>query len=209
MVFGSDFSEESKIMNSVFKVVIGIFVLTVLSAQSAHSATISLSLDEPVAVLDMPLANATTGTVHEGLTATDIFHKSPWDGTSFAGAEYTSVQANSSATYLLGSESTQISFLWGSVDFFNRIIFKNDGVIVDYLTGTLAQDEGAPVADDFVQVTILAMAAFDEVIFESQQHAFEFANLALTAVPLPAALPLYAVGLVLLAMIGRKRSVKG
>ncbi len=199
-------------MNSVFKLIIGVFVLTVLSAQSASSATFNLDFNEPLVITPMLNASSTSGLVHEGLTASDTTnytYKSPFEGTSTPNEAYTSVQANSEASYVFSDAVTQVSFLWGSVDFFNTVVFKNNGSVVDFLNGQTVIDAGAVSGEEFVQISILAMAAFDEVIFRSSQNAFEFANLSISAVPLPAALPLYAAGIALLALVGRKRSVKG
>lgn len=195
-------------MNSVFKIVIGVFILTVVSAQSARSATFNLNFNEPLSVVAMPTADNTTGTVLQGETASDpnLFYRSPWEGTGNYGATYTAVRGSGSASYEFDTDLTQISFLWGSVDTFNTILFKKDGVQVDYLTGSNAISGGAPAASGFVQITILA-ALFDEIVFQSTGDSFEFANLSVSAVPLPAALPLYAAGVLLLGWVGRKRSV--
>ena len=200
------------IMNSVFKVIIGVFVLTVISAQSASSATFNLNFDEPLVVTPMLTANSTTGTVNEGLTSSDLVnytYKSAWADTSTPNEEFTSVQAQAEASYEFSDAIAQISFLWGSVDFFNTVVFKNDGAVVDFLNGQTVIDAGAVSGDEFVQISIIALAAFDEINFRSSQNAFEFANLNVSAVPLPAALPLYAAGILLLGLVGRKRRVKG
>ncbi|WP_025897399.1 VPLPA-CTERM sorting domain-containing protein [Sneathiella glossodoripedis] len=199
-------------MNSVFKLIIGVFVLTVIGAQSASSATFNLDFNEPLTITPLLSASSTSGTVHEGLTSSDstsYMYKSPFEGTTTPAEAFTSVQARSEASYKFSDAVTQVSFLWGSVDFFNTVVFKNNGTIVDYLSGQTVIDAGAVSGEEFVQISILALAAFDEIIFRSSQNAFEFANLSISAVPLPAALPLYAAGVVLLALIGRKRSVKG
>lgn len=199
-------------MNSVFKVIIGVFVLTVLSAQSASSATFNLDFNEPLVITPMLSVSSATGTVHEGLTSSDLTnfkYKSPWKNTSTPNEAYSSVQASSEASYVFSDAITQVSFLWGSVDFFNTVVFKKDGDVVDFLKGQTVIDAGALSGDKFVQISILAMAAFDEIIFRSSQNAFEYANLNISAVPLPAALPLYAAGILLLGLVGVKRRVKG
>jgi len=195
-------------MNNVFKLVIGVFILTVVSAQSARSATFNLNFNEPLTVVAMPTADSTTGTVLQGETASDpnLYYRSPWEGTSNYGETYTAIRDGGSASYEFQSDLTQISFLWGSVDSFNTILFKKDGVQVDYLTGNNVISGGAPAASGFVQITILA-ALFDEIVFQSSGDSFEFANLNVSAVPLPAAFPLYAAGVLLLGWVGRKRRV--
>ncbi len=195
-------------MNSVFKLVIGVFILTVVSAQSARSATFSLNFNEPLTVVAMPAADSTTGNVLQGETASDpnLYYRSPWEGTSNYGAAYTAVRSGGVASYKFDTDLTEISFLWGSVDTFNTILFKKDGVQIDYLTGNQVIGGGAPASSGFVQIAIVA-ALFDEIVFQSSGDSFEFANLNVSAVPLPAALPLYAAGILLLGWVGRKRSV--
>lgn len=195
-------------MNSVFKIIIGVFILTVVSAQSARAATFNLNFNEPLSVVAMPTADSTTGTVLQGLTVSDpnLYYASPWAGTANYGATYTAVGKGATASYEFDTDLTQISFLWGSVDKFNTVLFLKDGDVVDYLTGSNAISDGAPDASGFVQITILA-ALFDEVVFQSSGDSFEYANLNVSAVPLPAALPLYAAGVLLLGWVGRKRRV--
>jgi len=193
---------------NLFVGIVGIAAATAQFVQPAAAAVFTLDFDEPGIVLSMPAADGTTGTVNEGLVGSDTvdyLYRSPWEGTSNPGATFTAVQARSSASYLLDAPVTGVSFLWGSVDFYNTVIFKNGGVVIDYLIGQSVLDAGAPAGEDFVQISILALAAFDEIIFDSTQNAFEFANIVVTAVPLPAALPLYGAGLVVLGWVSRKR----
>jgi len=189
---------------SMFLGLIGTAVLFVLPV---NAATFSLDFSDPTVSLGMPVA-MTSGTVHEGLTSSDtvdFMYKSPWDTTATPTESFTSVQAVSSAAYEFDTLHTSASFLWGSVDFYNSIIFKNAGSVVDELSGQAVIDAGAITGEEFVQITILAMAAFDEIVFQSTQHAFEFSNLNVSAIPLPAALPLFAAGILLFGFLGRRQ----
>ncbi|MBL4666819.1 MAG: hypothetical protein JKY04_05530 [Sneathiella sp.] len=195
-------------MRHFFKLIIGIISFGVLLNLPAHAATFSLDFSDPLLVLPLPIAGTTTGTVHEGLTNSDAVgftYTSPWEDTPFPGGEYTSVQALSSASYVFGESYSEVSFLWGSVDHYNEVLFKNSGVLVDILGGQLVIDAGVPADEMSVSITILAMAAFDTIIFKSSQNAFEYSNLAVSAIPLPATLPLYGAGLMVLGFLGRRR----
>ena len=136
---------------------------------------------------------------------------------------YTSVQADSTATYTFTSLETSLSLLWGSPDSYNYIAFFSgpngtgspEGVIGGgaLLLQTYGHD----------QVTLnLGGLTFDSVVFSSiGSNAFEFANLQATGgsldqpvnplqpTPLPAALPLFAGGLGIIGFIARSRKRKG
>ncbi|WP_169566629.1 VPLPA-CTERM sorting domain-containing protein [Sneathiella limimaris] len=197
-------------MNSVFKVIIGIFLLTVLSAQSTRAATFSLDFNEPTTITPMISYTSASGTVQENLVGSDLvdsFYKSPWDNTSTPDEEFTAVRRNSTAVYEFSETYTNVSFLWGSVDANQMIGFFLGDTAVDFLNSNDVLDAGATEGDGFVQIAILA-AAFDTIKFMSPNNSFEIANLSVSAVPLPAALPLYAAGILVLGWVGRMRRVK-
>jgi hypothetical protein len=102
---------------------------------------------------------------------------------------------------------SSLTFMWGSVDLYNSIEFYNNGVnLNETIVGQDAIDQGATEASDFVIATILTNGLFDEIRFLSDTNAFEYANVEVSAVPLPAALPLYGAGMALLGFLGwRKR----
>lgn len=134
------------------------------------------------------------------------------------------------ATITLNGDYARFGLFWGSMDAYNYIQFKNNGVVVDTVTGTqVAQPpsgaNGNQVSTDtnrYILMTNIAGGVFDEVILGSCYlsgagcvNAFEFDNVswgpenaAPPQVPLPAALPLFATGLGVMGLLGwrRKRS---
>ena len=109
-------------------------------------------------------------------------YRSPWQGTALDGVgTYTAVQEDSYASYVFDQTYSSVDFLWGSVDEYNGLEFYYQGSWVDALYG-------------------------DDAQLDSVTNAFEYANMTVSAVPLPAALPLYGAGLAALGFIGwRKR----
>ncbi len=193
-----------KIMTRVSAAAIGVFALFAVSAQAA---TFNVNLDDPL-VLGTLAANDTTGNVLENVSGSvNGLRRSPWDTTSNKDATYTSIGANSTAGYNFSSLVRGISFLWGSIDHWNKITFLNDGKVVDTLFGDDVYNNSVAIpARGYANIDIIAAASFNRVVFESTRNAFEFANLQVSAVPLPAALPLYGAGVALLGFMGwRKR----
>ncbi len=134
--------------------------------------------------------------------------RSPWD--TVAGLEdslYTSVSGGASASYVFDTLMNSLTFMWGSVDLYNSIEFYNDGNLLgESIVGQDAINAGAVEGSDFVIATILTNDFFDEIRFLSSTNAFEYANIEVSVVPLPAALPLYGAGMALLGFLGwRKR----
>ena len=195
-------------MKTFVKTIVGAALGVLMFAPVSQAATFSLDFSVPMTVFDMPAADATTGSVFEGMIGTDtakIQYRTPWENTIHAQEKYTSVQANSSATYNLISNNGKVSFVWGSVDFFNTVVFYKNGAVVDYLKGQPVIDAGALAGSSFAQISIMAGGAFDQISFLSSQNAFEFANLRVSAVPLPESITLYGAGVFVLALLGWRR----
>ncbi len=196
-------------MKTLFKNFIGAVVLSVVFAATAQSATVSISTDDPIAALPVLTADATTGTVSENTSGSIVdVQRSPWD--TVAGLEdslYTSVSGGASASYVFDTLMNSLTFMWGSVDLYNSIEFYNDGNLLgESIVGQDAINAGAVEGSDFVIATILTNDFFDEIRFLSSTNAFEYANIEVSVVPLPAALPLYGAGMALLGFLGwRKR----
>lgn len=164
---------------------------TLALAGAASAATIAWS-PTPTSSMPNPLADETTGVVYENITGSvknDFL--SPF-GMSDTTNPYTSVQANSSATYSFGVDNSSLSFVWGSPDTFNTLAFYDDGQLVEIVSYS-----GTPTGVNLPngQATIYTVGVFDEVVFSSTRDAFEFANLT-ASVPVPAA------GLLLLTALG-------
>lgn len=109
-----------------------------------------------------------------------------------------------------------LGLLWGSVDPVNkqdnRIVFYNYGSKVGEVSGSdiiaatlniVPGDRGIK-GTTYVNITGLV---FNRAVFTSQQNAFEFDNLAVKPVPLPAAVWLFGSALVGLAGVGRRKLV--
>jgi len=189
---------------------IGLAGAAFLFIAPAQSATVSISLDTPGSDTGVIPATTIMGNVFEGATdSVGGLRRSPWQGTALEGiGTYTSVSADSVASYKLDTLANQIEFMWGSVDTYNSIYFFFEGGLVDFVLGQEALDANPSPTQglSFGIATILANAYFDEVQFVSERNAFEYANLNISAVPLPAALPLYGAGLAVMGFVGwRKR----
>ncbi|MDO5706575.1 MAG: VPLPA-CTERM sorting domain-containing protein [Paracoccus sp. (in: a-proteobacteria)] len=173
---------------------------------AAEAATVSFSVLPDSAVMN-PLANATTGVVHENITGSVTNeYRSPWQSAGSAidyndaSAWYTSVQGGGSATYDLGLSSA-LSFVWGSPDTYNTVEFLLGGMVVDtvilgagdvILPGSFATNSALATFADIGQ------GVFDSVRMLSGGNSFEFANLG-TA---PAPIPVPAAGVLLLTALG-------
>ena len=197
-------------MKTLLNAVAGTIAASFLFVATAQSAVITVDWDTDVPADDtyVPGANSTTGTVYQGATGSvGGVRRSPWD--TIAGMEdtgtYTSVSGDASATYMLGAAINEFSFMWGSVDDYNMIEFWNDGEWLGILGGDDSQLDGAPKRVEWVNATITLDMLFDEVRFISGSNAFEYANVGLSVVPLPAALPLYGAGLAVLGFMGWRR----
>jgi hypothetical protein len=135
----------------------------------------------------------------------------------FDALPYTSVQANSTATYTFATAVTSLSLLWGSPDSYNYIEFFGAGGTPE---GIISGDPLAihTYGHDLVTLT-LGGESFDSVVLSSVgSNAFEFANLqgmgqtpngqlfdVPLATPIPAALPLFAGGLGIIGFLARNR----
>lgn len=175
---------------------------------SANAATLNWTTDTPTE--DSGVIGATTkiGSVIENLTSSTVNeYRSPWQGTSLDGVgTYTAVQEDSYASYVFDKTYSSVDFMWGSVDEYNGLEFYYQGSWVDALYGDDAQFGGVSKGVGFIVASVMASGIFDEIRFTSGTNAFEYANMTVSAVPLPAALPLYGAGLAVLGFIGwRKR----
>ena len=140
-----------------------------------------------------------------------------WQQPGFDKLPYTSIEANSSATYTFAAPETALSLLWGSPDSYNNIAFYSGKSGTGALEGVIYGNDLAiqTYGHDLVDMT-LGGSTFRSVVLYSGSPAFEFADLKawhLTAglplsTPLPAALPLFASGLGVMGWISRRRRQK-
>ena len=172
-------------------------VASFVLAGAASAATVSFGSGTPSGALN-PLATSTTGIVLQNTTGSiKDTKRSPFQGggafdDKFA---YTAVRERSSATYDLGFDAKSVSFIWGSPDSYNSLSFYNDGQRVDTYAYDGSLGEGVNINTPFATV-ITASSVFDSVVFSSTRDAFEFAELSVAAVPVPAA------GLLLVSALG-------
>ncbi|WP_169543727.1 Npun_F0296 family exosortase-dependent surface protein [Sneathiella aquimaris] len=193
-----------KTLSKLFVAAAGALVLFVSPVQAS---TFTLDFTDP-AVEGMLAATSTTGTVNEGISGSlGGLYTSPWSGAN-AGASYTSVQGGATATYDFGSNvQTNLEFLWGSIDNYNTLAFYlNDVLVENFDVGAVLAAPGVGLSGMTTATISIQDILFDEVVFGSAGNAFEYANLNISVVPLPAALPLYGAGVALLGFMGwRKR----
>jgi hypothetical protein len=208
-------------------------------SHDAKAVTISFQDDSDFVTLPAssvsPYTPQTTGTVYfNELGSLPNIYRSPFENANagnggvynsnnggyqqpgFDLLPYTSIEANSTATYTFSAAATSLSLLWGSPDSYNYIAFysgPNGTGLEDIISGSalLLQTYG----HDQVTLT-LGGEAFDSVVLSSSgSNAFEFANLLATtqvgqldhlqSTPLPAALPLFVGGLGIMGFLARSR----
>ena len=116
--------------------------------------------------------------------------RGPWSAPS---QSFTSV-GYGFAEYTFQSLANTLSFVWGTPDTFNSVEVYRAGNLIDTVLGF---GNGQNIAAPTALVTAIGDGAgFDTVRFVSGGAAFEFANIEVAAIPVPAA------GLLLLTALG-------
>ena len=124
-----------------------------------------------------------------------------------------------SATLTFAGQQSYLGLLWGSVDNFNTLEFFSGGVSVAMFTGTdvgnsagsgncIGGNQGT-FGTCYVNINFLT-GSFDKVVATSSSHAFEFDNVAFSALPLkvpePGTVGVFLLGLLL---VGSAYRLKG
>lgn len=185
------------------------------AVQTADAATLSFGTLPSAAIMN-PAASATTGTVYENVTGSQSDRRSPWESAGSSvdhnavDAWYTSVSGGATATYNVGLSSAA-SFVWGSPDTYNTLEFLLGGAVVDtVILGTTYTGPVNPasfgVNSALVTFTDITGGTFDAIKFSSSSNAFEFANLEVAPVPLPAAGLMLLAGLSGFAAVRRRKT---
>lgn len=197
-----------------------------MALSSANAVTVTTSLTLPTEAKANPLASSTFGDMpvldENVIGSISQERRSPWDAPNspldftLETALYSSIRtvdqtsgARASAIYSFDRTMRALSLVWGSVGPQNSIGFFLNGQAVqrngeDFILfggEILTQPNPNSV---FVTVSNLQ---FDELVFTAGRPAFEFANLNVIPIPLPASLPLLAAGLAALGFVRRRQKM--
>ena len=182
---------------------------------AANASTVTISSDTnapPFPSADIFTAPSSTSGNYEAATSgTSAGQSSPWQGSATPNAAYTCLScgpsgASGTATYTAGPSSTGFSIFWGSPDAYNTVEFLDGSTVETSFIGTNLN----PPAGTGAQLVTFAFNGLDitsVVLIDSGTAAFEYSNVQFT--PIPAALPLFAGGLGLMGLLGRRRKQKG
>lgn len=136
--------------------------------------------------------------------------RTPWE--EFAGLAntgyYNSVEANGFAEYAFQDIQKSFSIMWGSPDDYNRLSFYNGQALVFAIDGddsAITNTPGYEAQRKFVNVKVSDIM-FDRVRLDSfGKDAFEYSNVGVPQVPVPAAAVLLVTALGGLGFMGRKK----
>ena len=166
-----------------------------------------------------------TLTFSDGSTLTGNSHSQFFKGTNPNNAtpfgdntEYLSIGADNGqgksgageATFTMSHAAHYFGFLWGSVDTYNSLSFydKLGNKIASFTGADMPTDNGAQNSTGTFYANFTSSVAIWKVVMTSTANAFEVDNIAISAVPLPAALPLFGAALAGMGVMGRRRRAK-
>jgi len=185
--------------------------LPLVSSPAANATTVSI-VNQDTTVLPgssvVTAAASSTGDFIQSTTGTVTNSRvSPFGDTTSAYSVLSSTGAAGSATYNFAPGTTSLSFLWGSPDSYNSVMFFSGiggtGTLLATFTGSDLTPSNPHFGFDLVTFLAAGGSFASVVLADSGQAAFEYANLA--AAPLPAALPLYAAGVGVIGLLARRR----
>lgn len=197
--------------------------LALLSFTCSANAT-SISFAESN-VLPSPVSNpaptSSFGTFSDTeTTSTTNVQLSPYQGTGDYGDQYSVLDGklgggipDSTATYNQATGTDVFSFLWGSPDSYNTVNFysgvSGGGTLIASISGSALHDDTPGSGYDFVTFTASGGTIGSVILEDAGSAAFEYADQTLSGMtaetPIPAALPLFAGGLGLVALFSRRR----
>jgi hypothetical protein len=197
---------------------------TVLVAASAHAAPLSVMWTNDTTTYPSsdfnPAPNTQTGTGTWAITSGTIggTQSSPWVASSTPLALFSCVDCSptppgtgsETVTYNNLAGTSTFSILWGTPDAYNTLTLTGANGNTFSLTGAqLAASAGiAPSSGfDWVTFTVTGTTFSSAALFDDGTAAFEYADVTFT--PLPAALPLFAGGLGMIGLLGRRRKRQG
>jgi hypothetical protein len=192
--------------------------------QTTISSTTALSYSAPAYQGAPPTPVASTGSFHQDVTGNNATTTlDPYNGTNGAtlALQYSAIGPGftaGSATYNIGSSS--VTVLWGSPDTYNEMEFFSaanaggtllDAINCSALTATGCSSSGY----DLVTFSFSPSTVIGSIVMEDPgtlgsspaNQSFEY-DVVTSATPLPAALPLFAGGLGLMGLLGRRKKRK-
>lgn len=128
-----------------------------------------------------------------------------------ASDSYLSIYNQGTATFTVTQPANKLSFSWSTVDPTNVLnVYAAGDELLASISGT--QLQGLVGADALQMGTtgeffvLTALKNIAKIVMTSGQNSFEVGSMAISSVPLPAALPLFAVAMA--GMVGLKRRRK-
>lgn len=185
--------------------------LAASSAMAVPTATINTAPDYAALAAYSTSTGGGTFSVDPATVFTasdDGIVRSPFEGggvgsPGFYAAGPLPATAPNPAVLSFSSLMSSFSFLWGSPDEYNEITFYNGASAVGTLASFLGPVPGLFTGAGAVFVSVTDIL-FDRVeFFSDEQQAIEFASI--SAVPIPAGLPLLGAGVALLGYLGMRR----
>ncbi|MFY9288216.1 MAG: VPLPA-CTERM sorting domain-containing protein [Alphaproteobacteria bacterium] len=127
---------------------------------------------------------------------------------------YLSVFGGGNTIFTLAPNQSSFGFTWGTIDTYNALLLTDSRGVVYTITGAEVLSNIVGSINGTTQTDINFLSPLARIISAqliSTQNSFEAANfsqLVGSAVPLPAALPLFGMGLLGLAALRRRQAAK-